>query len=110
MDLRRRLDEVLQVRPREEVAEVHELAVLLVLDIDDAPAVLAPADGLAVDEDVGLGADNGEGDFLPDVLVYGDFLFVVLVCVEGVQTDVVVNELFPDLQASLEIVLDAEVK
>jgi hypothetical protein len=47
----------------EEVPEVHELAVLLVLDVDDAPAVLAPPDGLAVDDDVGLRADDGEGDF-----------------------------------------------
>lgn len=96
VDLRGRLDEVLQVRPvtacasvmctkttrareqgegrggedvcgkkdvpGEEVAEVHELAVGLVLDVDDAPAVLAAPDGLAVDDDVALGANDGEGD------------------------------------------------
>jgi hypothetical protein len=41
---------------------VHELAVLDVLDVDDAPAVLASADGLAVDKDRALGADDGKGD------------------------------------------------
>jgi len=41
VDLRGRLDEVLEMRAREEIAEVHKLAVLLVLDVDDAPAVCA---------------------------------------------------------------------
>ena len=48
--------------PGEEVAEVDELAVPLVLDVDHAPAVLAAADGLAVDDDGALGAHDGEGD------------------------------------------------
>lgn len=34
VDLRCRLDQVLQVRAREEVAQRHEFAVLLVLDYD----------------------------------------------------------------------------
>jgi len=50
------------VRAREEVAQVHELAVLFVFDVDDAPAVLAPADRAAVDGYALLGADDGEGD------------------------------------------------
>lgn len=32
----------------------------LVLDVDDAPPVLAPSDGLAVDDHVALRADDGE--------------------------------------------------
>ena len=68
VDLRGRLDEVLQVRAGEEVAEVYEFAVILVLDcrllmiivvahaicrtIDKAPTVLATADLLAVDDNV----------------------------------------------------------
>lgn len=62
VDLRRCLDEVLEVGAREEVAEVDELAVPLVFHVDGAPAVLAPAHGLAGDVDVALGADDGEGD------------------------------------------------
>ena len=48
--------------PGEEVAEVDELAVPLVLNVDDSPAVLAATDGLAVDDDGALRADNSEGD------------------------------------------------
>ena len=50
------------MRACEEVAEVDEFAVALVFDVDGAPAVLAAADGLAVDGDGGFGADDGEGD------------------------------------------------
>lgn len=62
VDLRRRLDEVLQVRAGQKVAQVDELAVPLVFHVDGAPAVLAAADGFAGDVDVALGADDGEGD------------------------------------------------
>lgn len=62
VDLRGRLDEVLQVRAGEEVAQVDEFAVPFVFDVDGAPAVLAAAHGLAVDGDAALGADDGEGD------------------------------------------------
>jgi hypothetical protein len=40
VDLGCRLDEVLEVSAGEEVAEVHEFAVILVFDIDNSPAVL----------------------------------------------------------------------
>lgn len=62
VDLRRRLDQVLQVRARQEVPEVDELAVALVFDVDGAPAVLPAADGFAGHIDVALGADDGEGN------------------------------------------------
>lgn len=60
MDLRRRLDQVLQVSAGEEVAEVHKFAVVLILDIDDTPAVLATANLLARNDDGLLRADNSE--------------------------------------------------
>jgi hypothetical protein len=62
VDLGRRLDEVLEVRAEEEVPEVDEFAVVFVLDVDDAPPVLAAPDLLAIDNDGLLGADDGEGD------------------------------------------------
>lgn len=62
VDLRGGLDEILQVGSEEEVSEVDEFAVVLVLDVDDTPAVLASANLLAVDNDGLFGADNGEGD------------------------------------------------
>lgn len=56
------LNEVLEVGAEQEVTKVDEFAVLLVLDVDDAPAVLAATDLLAVDNDVLLRSNNGEGD------------------------------------------------
>jgi hypothetical protein len=71
VDLCRGLDEILQVRAREEVAEVYKFAVGLVLDcrwlvderstfksfqhtVDDAPLVLATADVPTVHDDSSL--------------------------------------------------------
>ena len=48
--------------PREEVPEIVEVAVLLVLDVDETPAVLSTTDGLAVDDDVPLASDHRKGD------------------------------------------------
>ena len=62
MDLRCRLDEVLEVGAEQEVSEVDEFAVVLVLDVDDAPPVLASTNLLAVDNDRLLGANDSEGD------------------------------------------------
>lgn len=56
------LDEVLQVCPEQEVSQVDELAVILILNVDDAPPILASTDLLAVDNDVLLGADDGKGN------------------------------------------------
>jgi len=62
VDLRSGLDEILEVRAEEEVAEVDEFAVVLILDIDNAPSVLSAPNLLAVDNNGLLGTDNGEGD------------------------------------------------
>lgn len=62
VDLAGGLNQVLQVGAGQEVAQVDELAVVLVLDVDDTPAVLAAANLLAVDNNGLLTADNGEGD------------------------------------------------
>ena len=62
VDLGGRLDQILKVGAGQEVSQVDELAVVLVLDVDDSPPVLAAADLLAVDDDGLLRADNGEGN------------------------------------------------
>ena len=62
VDLRRGLDEILEVGSEEEVSQVDEFAVVIILYVDDAPPVLAAADLLSVHDDRLLGADNGEGD------------------------------------------------
>lgn len=68
VDLGRRLDEVLQVCPSEEVAEEDKFAVILVLDVDNAPAVLTASDLAAGDDDGLLGTYNRKRD---DVLELG---------------------------------------
>lgn len=74
MDLGCGLDEVLEVGAEEEVSEVDEFAVVLVLDVDDAPAVLAATDLLAVDNDALFGTDDGEGDEALCCVSYCQFL------------------------------------
>jgi hypothetical protein len=68
VDLAGGFDQVLQVGAGEEVAEGDEFAVVFIFDVDDAPAVLASANLLSVDNDGPLAADDGERD---DILGYG---------------------------------------
>jgi hypothetical protein len=75
VDLGRGLDEILKVCAEKEVAEVDEFAVVLILDVDNTPPVLAAPDLLAVDNDGLLGTNNSEGN---EVLVQrsaGEFDF-----------------------------------
>lgn len=62
VDLGCRLNEVLEVGAEQEVSEVDELAVVLVLNVDHAPPVLATANLLAINNDRLLGTNNSEGD------------------------------------------------
>lgn len=62
VDLRGSLDEVLKMGAEKEVSQVDEFAVVLVLNVDDTPPVLATANLLAVDNDGLFGADDGEGN------------------------------------------------
>lgn len=62
MDLAGGFNEVLEVGAGQKVAEVHKFAVVLVFDVDHAPAVLAAAYLLSVDDNVLLASDDGEGD------------------------------------------------
>jgi hypothetical protein len=78
VDLRSGFDEVLEVGAGEEVAQVDELAVVLVLDcdglvmklgdlgqyhtVDDTPLGLATTDVLSVNDNRLLGANDGEGN------------------------------------------------
>jgi len=80
------------VRPGQEVAQVHELAMLLILDVDDTPPVFATTDALPIDHDCAFRANNREGNHRPDLGVNLNLLIVCLLGVEGVQTDVVVNK------------------
>lgn len=86
--------------PGQKVSQIDELAVSLILDINDSIPVLPPPNRLAVNDDVRLTANDGKGDHLPDPGVEGLFFCVVLVRVERVETDVVVRQLSSDLEKS----------
>ena len=51
VDLRCRLNQVLEMGAGQEVSEVDEFAVALVLDVDDSPSVLTSTDLLAANDD-----------------------------------------------------------
>lgn len=51
MDLRGGFDQVLEMGAGEEVSEVNEFTVVLILNIDDTPSVLATANLLAANDD-----------------------------------------------------------
>lgn len=93
VDLCRCLDQVLQVGAGKEVAEVYEFAVVLVLDVDNTPLVLATTDVLAINNNSPLGTDNGKGQELLDGLLCLNFLAVILLIVVGVHAQVVELEL-----------------
>lgn len=94
-------DKILKVSAQQEVAQVHKLAVVLVLNIDDAPAVLAATDLLAIDDDGFFGTDDGEGHKGLDVVAQGTLLIVELFVVVGEHLEVVESELL--LDALLEL-------
>lgn len=58
VDLGGGLDKVLEVGSEQEVSQVDEFAVVLVLNVDDTPAVLATTDLLAIDNNVAFRANN----------------------------------------------------
>lgn len=60
MDLCSGLNEILQVSSGEEVAQVHKLAVVGVLNVHNTPAVPAAPNRLAVNDNVILRADNSK--------------------------------------------------
>lgn len=92
----RSLDEVLEVSAREEVAQVYKLAVILVLYIDYAVSVLSSAYGLAVDDDVALGAYDGKRDQRANAVIELSLFFLVLLAIKRVQANVVVLHLCTD--------------
>lgn len=114
VDLASGLDQVLQVGLGEEVAQVDELAVVLIFDVDHAPLVLSATDGATVDVNSLVATDDGEGNevlvsvsdmgaflfvtagYYLDLLVDGGLLVVVLVVFVGIEADVVEGKLISD--------------
>ncbi|KAI3475748.1 hypothetical protein L1887_62826 [Cichorium endivia] len=91
--------ELLHVRADEHLAQLDEVAVLLVVDLDDAPGVAAAAD-LATfgGGDLGVGADDSEGNLGHDLGVLGNGLLVVELVAGALENlDVVVLNVAEDL-------------
>ena len=84
------------MRPRQEVPQRHELAVVFILDIDDAPAVLTPAHRASTHDNGVLTTDDGEGDHCVDGGIGGALFFVLFVVVVGVHAQVMEGEFFLD--------------
>lgn len=76
VDLASCFDEILKVRPGEEVPEIDKFTVVLILDIDDAPFVLATTDLLAVNNDGLLATNNCKWDDILDGAVCSPLLIV----------------------------------
>lgn len=70
--------QLLHVRANEHLAQLDEVAVLLVVDLNDTPGVAAATDLAAFGSgDLVVGADNSERHLGHDLVVLGDSLFVV---------------------------------
>lgn len=61
VDLGSRLDQILEVGSKQEVSQVNKFTVGLILHVDDTPSVLTSTNLLAIDNDVLLRTNNGEG-------------------------------------------------
>ena len=96
MDLACCFNKVLEVGSDEEVAEIHELAMIFVLDIDDAPSILSASNLLTIDNNGLFAADYSKWDDVFDSCVCVTLFVVELIVVVGVHSDVVEGELFPD--------------
>lgn len=59
-----RFDQVLEVGAGQEVSKVDEFAVVLILDVDHTPAVLASPDLLSVHDNVLFATDNGKRNYV----------------------------------------------
>jgi hypothetical protein len=62
----------------EHLAELDEIAVLLVVHLDDTPRIATTADLAPIGVgDLVVSANNGEGDLGHDLVVFGDRLLVI---------------------------------
>jgi hypothetical protein len=70
--------ELLHVGADQHLAQLDEVAVLLVVDLDDTPGVATTTDTAAVGGgDLGVGTNDGEGNLGHDLLVLGNSLLIV---------------------------------
>jgi len=88
------------VRSDEHLAELDEVAVLLVVDLDDTPWVAAATHLAALwSLDLSVGTDDGEWHFGHDLVVLGNGLLVIKLVSRALEdVDVVVVDICKDLR------------
>lgn len=70
--------ELFHVGSDEHLAQLHEIAVLLVVNLNETPGVLASSDLTTIGAgDLRVGTDNSEGDLRHDLIVLCDRLVIV---------------------------------
>ena len=99
--------ELLHVGADEHLAQLDEVAVLLVVDLDNTPGVATATDLAAVGgSHFGVGTNHGEGDLGHDLLVLGNGLFVVELVAGALEDlNVVLLDVGEDLEESALIFL-----
>lgn len=96
MDLTCRLNQVLQMRPRQEVSQADKFAVILVFHVDHPPAILTAAHRTTANDDGVLATNDGKGDHAVDTGIHGTFLLILLVVVIWVHAEVVEGKFLLD--------------
>jgi hypothetical protein len=99
-NITRLLLQLLHMRTNQHLPQLDKVAVLLIIDLDDAPGVLTRTDDPAVlGLDGGVGADDGKGDFRHDFAVFRDCFVVVEFVAGGFEDlDLVVFDVGQDLR------------
>jgi len=94
------LPQFFHVRADEHLAQLDEIAVLLIVDFNHAPWVRTPPDGAPITRlDFTVRAYDGEGDLSRDLLVFPDRLFVVVFVLRRLEdADLMVSDVGENLR------------
>ena len=89
----------LHVRADEHLAQLDEIAVLLIVNFNYTPRVRATPDGAPIARvDFAVRAYDGEGDLGCDFLIFSDRLFIIIIVLWRLEdTDLVVRDIREDL-------------
>ena len=97
--------QLLHVCANKHLAQLDEVAVLLIIDLNDTPGVATAADLATFRRgDLGIGTDNGEGNLVHDFVVLGNGLLVVELVARALEDlDVVVLDVAENLELMLAV-------